>query len=199
MGAEQEAKFQVHDCRIIEYCLRTIGQVHTPWHFERNTLYDRGQELQTHGHILRLRITDHATLTFKEPMPGPGVPGVKAMREIECQVHEAQDMHLILRCLGFERYARYEKFRSVWNLDAARVYLDIVPLGHFVEIEADPELIGRTATALGLDPVHASSASYLGLYREQRHAQGLEPDLNMIFDHNDKEHWAHLLGCALKQ
>lgn len=88
MSAEQEAKFQVHDCRIVEYCLRTVGQLHTPWHFERNALYDRGQELRSRKHILRLRITDSAILTFKEPMPGPGVPGVKAMREIECQIHD---------------------------------------------------------------------------------------------------------------
>lgn len=91
---------------------------------------------------------------------------------------------------------RYEKFRSVWNLDAARIYLDIVPLGHFVEIEAEPECIGPTALALGLDPGQASSASYLDLHQERLHAQGLTPDQDMIFDDNDKHEWARVLGCA---
>lgn len=197
MCAEQEAKFHVHDCRVVEYCLRTVGQLRRPWHFEFNALYDRGQELLTRGHLLRLRVTDHAVLTFKEPLSGPGIPGVKAMREIECRVDSALDMHLILRGVGFSRSRRYEKFRSVWDLGTARIYLDIVPIGHFVEIEAEPEEIVRTAAALGLDSAQASDASYHALHRDWLLTQDLAPDEDMLFREENKHQWARVLGCAL--
>lgn len=199
MSTEQESKFRLADCLALAPLLATLGQTRRPWHFEANTVYDRDGELSGARKLLRLRQADGAVLTFKEPLAGSATPGVKAMREVECPVASFAQMDLILRGLSYAPRLRYEKFRAVWDRGAARVFLDILPFGHFLEIEGSPKVIADTAQTLGLDPAQALSATYHTLHQQWRTANNLPPLDDILFTEPEKTRLANLLGCAAIQ
>ena len=200
MSTETESKFRLDDCPALEPRLAAMGKLRTPWHFEANTVYDRDGELLGARKLLRLRQAgDEALLTFKEPLAEPSPAGVKALREVECAVASFTQMDLVLRGLGYVARLRYEKFRAVWDLDAARVFLDILPFGHFLEIEGTPQAIATTAQALTLDPGLALGANYHDLHQAWRADNALPPMDDILFTEPEKTRLAGLLGRAAIQ
>ena len=198
VSIEHEAKFRLGDCRDMEPRLRKLGRLRTPWHFESNTVYDRDGELAASGRLLRLRRALTSTLTFKEPAPGPGTSGVKSRIERESDIADPRAMDSILRGLGYAPRLRYEKFRSVWELPQGLVFLDILPFGHFLEIEALPEFIGTIAQEMGLDPGHALEQSYHSLHRSWRRQQGLPPMEDFVFNEAEHHRLTTSLGCIAR-
>lgn len=198
MTVEHEAKFSLTDRQGLEERLRALGSLRTPWHFESNTVYDRGDELASTGRLLRLRRALVTTLTFKEPSVGPDAPGVKSRLERECRVDDAASMDLILRGLGYAASFTYEKFRAVWDVAGTAVCLDILPFGHFAEIEGAPEAIPELVGRLGLDMAAALAVSYHRLHRDWRLAQGLPPAGSFVFEPAERERLNTLLGCEAR-
>ncbi len=195
MGIEHEAKFRLGDCMDVQARLENQGRLRTPWHFESNTVYDRGDELAASGRLLRLRCALTSTLTFKEPLPGPKTSGVKSRIERESGVEDPCAMDAILRGLGYAPRLRYEKFRAVWELPRGLVFLDILPFGHFLEIEAAPEDIELIAMDMGLDPAAAMDASYHDLHRSWRRQRGLDASGDFVFDEASRHQLTIRLGC----
>lgn len=198
MTVEHEAKFSLTDRQGLEERLRALGSLRTPWHFESNTVYDRGDELASTGRLLRLRRALVTTLTFKEPSVGPDAPGVKSRLERECRVDDAASMDLILRGLGYAASFTYEKFRAVWDVAGTAVCMDILPFGHFAEIEGAPEAIPELVGRLGLDMAAALAVSYHRLHRDWRLAQGLPPAGSFVFEPAERERLNTLLGCEAR-
>jgi len=198
VSIEHEAKFRLGDCRDMEPRLRKLGRLRTPWHFESNTVYDRDGELAASGRLLRLRRALTSTLTFKEPAPDPGTSGVKSRIERESDTADPRAMDSILRGLGYAPRLRYEKFRSVWELPQGLVFLDILPFGHFLEIEARPDCIGTIAQEMGLDPGHAMDKSYHSLHQSWRRQQGLPPLEDFVFDEAEHHRLTTCLGCIAR-
>lgn len=195
MSVEHEAKFRLQHCPDMEPRLRSAGRLRTPWHFESNTVYDRAGELAASGRLLRLRRAATCTLTFKEPAPEPATPGVKSRLERETRIDDPLVMDAILRGLGYTPRLRYEKFRSVWELPRGLICLDILPFGHFLEIEAPAERIASLALLVGLDPGDALDESYHALHRSWRREHGLEACEDFVFDAAARRHLTNLLGC----
>jgi adenylate cyclase class 2 len=75
------------------------------------------------------------------------------------------------------------------------VYLDILPFGHFAEIEAPAEAIAGLAVRLGLSPADALSASYHQLNRQWRRSSGLPPSDDFVFDTAERQRLNAALGC----
>lgn len=198
MAIEHEAKFPLPDCPAFGPRLESLGSLRAPWHFESNTVYDRGGELASSGRLLRLRRALGATLTFKEPVAGRGTAGVKSRLERECRVDDPESMDLILRGLGYAPRLTYEKFRAVWAVDGGTVFLDILPFGHFAEIEAPAEAIPGLAGRLGLDPASALAQSYHQLHRDWRAARGLPPAESFAFDPAERARLNTQLGCEAR-
>jgi adenylate cyclase class 2 len=195
VSIEHEAKFPLADLPALETRLRTLGSLRTRWHFESNTVYDRDGELASSDRLLRLRRALVSTLTFKEPVTASETPGVKSRRERECRVEDPDGMDLILRGLGFSPRLTYEKFRAVWTVGEGTVFLDILPFGHFAEIEAPAASIPELARSLGLDPAAALDASYHALHRDWRRANGLPPQENFVFEAPERRRLTIKLGC----
>ncbi len=196
MSIEHEAKFRLRDCLEMEARLRDLAPLRTPWHFESNTVYDREGELAGSGRLLRLRQALTSTLTFKAPTDALQTAGVKSRVEHQCTVNAPRAMEAILLGLGYTPRLRYEKFRTEWAFPDGLVCLDILPFGHFLEIEANPQSIGSLALTLGLDPLCATDESYHLLHQEWRAQNGLEPMDSFVFNLSELKRLTTLLGCT---
>ena len=72
------------------------------------------------------------------------------MSEIEVSVSDFESMDQILVAVGFHRAQVYEKWRETFILDDARLCLDTMPFGDFLEIESTPERVKSLAAKMGL-------------------------------------------------
>jgi len=147
---EVEIKFRVQSVHALNQRLKREGfRLITKRTHEMNTLYDlRGQRLRKRDEMLRLRLYGSEwTLTHKAKSK---TGRHKKRVEHETQVHDGEQVDLILRALGFAPTFRYEKFRAEWTDGRGKVVVDETPIGNFGEIEGRPRWIDQTARGLGL-------------------------------------------------
>jgi predicted adenylyl cyclase CyaB len=160
MAIEIEKKYRLTraERRAIEKRLRALGLKPEPVDFEENTLY-RGGNLKPGTRALRLRrVNERAILTFKERHPGKS--SVKRQREDETVVADADATHEILNALEFSPALVYEKRRTLWNVGKAKVVIDELPFGLFMEIEASEREIKRVEKQIGAENLEAVHETY---------------------------------------
>ena len=140
-------------------------------------------------------------LTFKRPTPEqiashtdryPSPRSHKVRDEIEAQVSDSDNLIKIFEGLGMRGWFRYEKYRTTYQLPAAKswarglfIELDETPIGTFVELEGPPHAIDRAATELGYTKSNYILTNYLSLYVEDCRRKGVQPQ-NMLF--SNKSH-----------
>ena len=135
-------------------------------------------------------------LTFKRPTaqqaaaptdryPAPGA--YKVRDEIEAEIKDSANLIKIFEGLGMRGWFRYEKYRTTYQLPAAKTWargllieLDETPIGTFVELEGPPHAIDRAATELGYTKSNYILTNYLSLYAEDCRRKGQQPE-NMLF------------------
>jgi len=135
-------------------------------------------------------------LTFKRPTAQqaaaptsryPSYGSHKVRDEIEAQVTDSDNLIKIFEGLGMRGWFRYEKYRSTYQLPAAKswargllIEVDETPIGIFVELEGPPAAIDRAATELGYSKRDYILTNYLALYAEDCRRKGQQPQ-NMLF------------------
>lgn len=189
MPEELEAKFAVESLEPLRRVLARAGRERKPPLFERNVVFDTpARDLLAKGQLLRLRRCGGAsTLTWKRPSAQAAVEGVKAMEEVQTRVEDHDAMRSLLLGLGYAERFLYEKVRQVWTLKQAEVCLDLLPFGHYVEIEGDRESIPAAAALLGLPMGRAMALTYHDLFREHLAGQGLPPADSFVFSDAQRE------------
>lgn len=165
-GVEREIKIPVDDLdELRQRLIELEAERSSPLAFEDNWLWDRGEELASHGCILRLR-QDRlgARLTFKGKAAFEGATKVRREHETRVQDHEA--LQGILEALGYRPVYRYQKRREEWQLGGITIALDHTPIGDYAEFEgAGAE---KVAQRCGLDPSGAEPRSYPEIYADHR-------------------------------
>jgi adenylate cyclase class 2 len=171
---EIEAKFYIEDMEEVKARLQ---------HLEARLIHERILEtnirfdlpdgsLRSEGRVLRLRQDTSARLTYKGASRTE--QGVLDRTEIEFIVEEFDKAKQFLEALGYQKLLTYEKYRSIYELDACQVMLDDLPIGHFVEIEGQRvEDIQHATVRLELDMGAAITKSYTSLFESARKALGL--------------------------
>ena len=149
--------------------------------FEDNVLYEREADpLKPARKLLRLcREGGRALLTFKAPVEGDHVHKVRI--EDESGVADPDAVERILAGLGLSPHYRYQKYRTLFELDGLEICLDETPLGCFIELEGDPAAIDRVAAALGYDPDRYVLESYVELHERWAGERGT-PMGDMVFE-----------------
>src|SRR6266581_148819 len=172
MPIEIEKKYRLTNEQrgAIEQRLRALGASPRPIEFEENTLYQGGR-IDFGGCALRLRrVNDRAILTFKQRLPGESP--IKHQLENECEVGDADRMDAILQALGFQPGLVYEKRRTRWQVGDAKVVVDELPFGLFMEIEADEKEIDRVEKLLQAQDLPAVVETYPRLTIEHGSERG---------------------------
>jgi adenylate cyclase class 2 len=162
---EIEVKFFVRSLPLLEARLLQLGaHLESARTFEANLRFDTPtRDLAREKRVLRLRQDQRARLTFK----GPAQAGseVNARQEIETEVGDFATARRLLKALGYEVSAMYEKYRTSYHLRDMEIVLDELPYGYFVEIEGPGAGALRVAAAeLELRWDARISDSYLGLF-----------------------------------
>ena len=140
-------------------------------------------------------------LTFKRPTAQqaaaptshyPSFGSHKVRDEIEAQVADAGNLVKIFEGLGMRGWFRYEKYRTTYQLPAAKTWargllieVDETPIGTFVELEGPPGAIDRAATELGYSKRDYILTNYLALYAEDCRRKGQQPQ-NMLFPNKSR-------------
>lgn len=143
MPIEIEKKYRLTqgERRAIEKRLRELGYKPKKVEFEENTIY-RGGNLEFGSRAMRIRrVNGEAILTFKQRIPTNSL--IKHQQESETGVSDASATHEILSALGFTPALIYEKRRTRWDVGKAKLVIDELPFGLFMEIEASERDIRR--------------------------------------------------------
>ncbi len=162
MPIEIEKKYRLtqQDRRALEKRMRELGCEKKPAEFEENTIYGGGR-LSFGGCALRLRRVnrnERAYLTFKRRLPGKSP--IKHQEEHEITVADPDGMAWILNSLEFRPALVYEKRRTRWKVGQAKVVIDELPFGLFMEIEASVREIKRVEKLIGAADLPAVSETY---------------------------------------
>jgi len=166
MPIEIEKKYRLtkQQRSAIERRMRDLSLVPGELEYEENTIY-RGGGLDQPGRALRLRrVNGTAKLTFKQRMPSTSA--IKHQQEEEVAVADADAMAAILAALNFRPGLIYEKRRTRWKVGQAKVVIDELPFGLFMEIEASVREIKRVEKILGAEKIPAVMETYPSLTRQ---------------------------------
>lgn len=182
---ETEIKLPVADVRRAAAQPEAIGaRLAHSRELEDNLVFDfPDRSLRKRSVLARVRILHRSVvLTYKGPdLSGPATTGgMKRRMETEVTVPraDADSLIAILQGLGLEQVWRYQKYRTTWTWDTAKIMLDETPIGAWFEIEGEPEAIDRGATALGYGKSDYLASTYRDLYEQylRRAGHGSDPD-----------------------
>lgn len=153
--------------------------VQTPRHFEDNWLLDTPQhQLGTQASVLRVRIVEgKGVLTYKGKADAAPASQFKLRIELETDVSDPYEAVAIFERLGYYRFFRYQKYRTVYEAylpsgQHLEVMADETPLGHFLELEGTEDAIAEAVQLLGVTPAEYILDSYLALQLQHCRAQG---------------------------
>ncbi len=175
---EIEAKFylsQLNDIR--KRVLDRGGHLLVPRLLERNLRFDTPDgRLHANHEVLRLRQDSRTTLTYKRSH------SAEERTEVELEVDDFRTARSLLQALGYKVIFIYEKYRETFTLVQAKVMLDELPFGCFVEIEGPSLLeVEQAAISLGLEWEDRITSSYLDLFYTLRQHLNL-PFADATFD-----------------
>jgi len=155
-------------------------EVESPRHFEDNILYDTSDHaLSRKLAILRVRAAQGTgVLTYKESDDQFSSKSQFKMRiEIETPVEDPAILRSIFEKVGFRKFFRYQKYRTVYRAtvpggESLHVMLDETAIGNFMELEGSEAAISNAVRLLGVTKADYILESYLGLQEENCRKQG---------------------------
>jgi adenylate cyclase class 2 len=179
MAREIEIKFRLENLEATTRRLAAAGAKKTFQGLEHNVVFDDGT-LHDKGMLLRLRNTGlgMSVLTFKTPIENKEF---KEKEEIEVAVSDFETMKKILLGLGYKIFWVYEKQRTDFSFERAKISVDRLPFADFMEIEGNEADIRKAIAKLGLDPKKGIKDSYYKIYEDHCRQVGKKMG-NMVFN-----------------
>lgn len=165
---EIEQKYRLKDPPAVRALLKKAGAKKIRQGTEFNEFFDKNGFLRDQKTALRLRRHGNgpAVLTLKGPRQKSRFS--KRM-EVETPV-DYKAAKALLSFFGCARVMHYKKKRESYRLGRALVTLDFLSgFGWFLEVEARPREILRTAAQLGLRPSDRETRSYLSMMFHWKH------------------------------
>lgn len=191
MALEREIKLKIGDAEeTLARCLELGAELVQERLFEDNQILDfEDLRLKREGKLIRLReYGEERSLTFK----GPAAVGgrVKTREEIEVEIQSLEPWQLIFQQLGLRPMFRYQKYRRIYRLLEDRLWkaagtrpagegrhlkimFDETPIGNFLELEGDEDMIVLVAERLGYGPGAFILETYRELFLRECRRQGI--------------------------
>jgi adenylate cyclase class 2 len=155
-------------------------EIETARHFEDNWLLDSpDNHLGARAAILRVRsAAGKGAITYKEKVDEEPASQFKKRIEIETTVEDPESAVAVFERLGYRKWFRYQKYRTVYRAtlpdeSKLQVMFDETPLGAFVELEGEEEIIARAVGLLGTPPEEYALESYIAIQAEDCRRRGI--------------------------
>jgi adenylate cyclase, class 2 len=162
-------------------------EIETARHFEDNWLLDSPDcHLGERAAVLRVRsAAGGGAITYKERADGVAASRFKKRVEIETAIGDPESAVAVFERLGYRKWFRYQKYRTVYRAklpdgSELHVMFDETPLGPFVELEGEEDVIARAVELLGVTPEEYVLESYIAIQAEDCRRRG-KPLGDMIF------------------
>lgn len=159
---EIEIRFKLADAKNLRKKLRELSSKCLERWKGCDIIFDRKNELTSHGRLLRLRLgmekSGRGKLTYKGPYRNHFF---KVREEFETIVENAEIATKILTGLGYLSVIQYEKRTELWKYGGTEIYIEELPrIGCFMEIEGSEKDIKKVAKILGFDILKGIKKSY---------------------------------------
>lgn len=139
---------------------------------ETTTMYDNKEEFMLKSDSrLRMRTGYKNYLSYKKPITRRGI---KEEIEFETEIKDDKQTALILGAIGYQPVSAYTRYRTIWEKNNVKIFLDEFSFGKFVEIEGDKIAIKKMANLLGFDLKNNITNSYDGIYEEYCRKNNIE-------------------------
>jgi adenylate cyclase, class 2 len=163
-------------------------EIETARHFEDNWLLDSPDcHLGERAAVLRVRsAASGGAITYKERADGVAAASrFKKRVAIETAIGDPESAMAVFERLGYRKWFRYQKYRTVYRAklpdgSELHVMFDETPLGPFVELEGEEDVIARAVELLGVTPEEYVLESYIAIQAEHCRRLG-KPLGDMIF------------------
>jgi adenylate cyclase class 2 len=163
-------------------------EIETARHFEDNWLLDSpDRHLGARDAILRVRsAAGKGAITYKEKADDlEQASQFKKRIEIETAIEDPESAVAVFERLGYRKWFRYQKYRTVYRAtlpDESKLHVmfDETPLGAFVELEGEEDVIARAVELIGALPEEYVLESYIAIQAEVCRRRGV-PLEDMIF------------------
>lgn len=180
-NVEREIKVRFASKNAAHEAVKSVGA--TPLRSKRlqkDALFDWPDErLRQSQCVLRIRQeNEDCTLTFKGP---PESASMKVREEIESTAGNSSNLVTILERLGLEVWFRYEKYREEFTFDGVIVAIDETPVGIFIELEGEENVIHEIAGSLGWSQEDYILDSYWDIFLKESNTKGSGTS-DMVFD-----------------
>lgn len=177
---EIEVKLRLGDLAVFARAGISL-ELETARHFEDNWLLDSTDcHLSERAAVLRVRsAAGRGAITYKEKADSLAPASrFKKQIEIETAIEDPESAVAVFERLGYRKWFRYQKYRTVYRAtlpdeSTLHVMFDETPLGPFVELEGEEEVIARAVELLGVTPEEYAPESYLAIQAESCRRRGI--------------------------
>lgn len=162
---EKELKFKIKDLSgLIDY-LKKQGAVVLNKSKEKTVRLDTlNQDLEKRGVFLRVRAGSKNTITLKEKIGED--KNVRKRKETEFEIQDIEAMTYILGKLGFDYPRTMEKYRINLEYKGAKLSIDELFFGLYLEIEGEENTIEAISKELGFNSEDKIIGTYWDILEE---------------------------------
>lgn len=121
--------------------------------------------LEKSGVFLRVRSGSKNTITLKEKVAES--KDVRARKETEFEIGDVDSMAYILKRLGFDYSRVMEKYRINLEYKGAKLSIDELSIGLYLEIEGSEDKIEKIAKELGFSAEEKILVTYWDILEEE--------------------------------
>lgn len=180
---ETEVKFKILDVDKIIEQLKALGAKHINTEHQKTIRFDdQNKSLENKGIFIRVRSGKDNTLTMKIKNKDLVKENFFVREELETTVGDINTVGSIIKILGFLDEFIMEKYRMNWNYQDAKISIDEMPFGFFMEIESsNVETINLIADKLNLKGEDRFVVTYWDLFDEYKKANNIN-ETNIVFE-----------------
>jgi adenylate cyclase, class 2 len=149
--------------------------------YELSVMYDNELEImqKTDGRIRLRKSGDEVEFCYKKPITREGI---KKEIEYEVNVSNFETLEKIINEMGYFSVSSYERYRTTYKLDNAKITIDEYPFANFLEIEGEDAKILEVSKKLGFNTEKNITDSCDSLFNKWREANNLEYSSHMRFE-----------------
>jgi predicted adenylyl cyclase CyaB len=180
---EVEIKIKADDPAAIKEKILALGGKKVGEGVQHDIYYDDGKGFFQAGNTLRIRTGTGGPLLTNKQYPVDDNAHVLSRPEFQTHLEDPEQMHEILKNIGFKPYAKKDKKYENYEFGGVVIEFHNLPfLKDFIEIEAAEEKLREILPKIGLSVEMGLNKGYNKLFKEYKEQNGLPEEVQDTFE-----------------